>query len=385
VSLERYKPPAGPGWWDREGALARFLEKGFPTRKVEAFKYTDVRFLEKAPLQLAPARVELDRAEAWSKLEESDGDRFDSSAEPVEAPFRALNTAMAEGGLFLRVPAGEDLGELKLKWDLAEGEESHARIMIVVEANAKLRLFERYEGEGGPPVPGFLNLVTEVFLAEGAELVMHAVQDAPAGSTVVRRVEVSQSGGSRFVHGHVDAGGGVVRHDINARLNEPFARTEIKGAYLVSTGQHADVHARVDHVAPDCESEMWFAGVLGGKGRAVFDGVAFVHKDAQRTLAEQQNRNLLLSEDAEIDTKPQLEIFADDVKCAHGATVGQLDEDALFYLRSRGLSDHDAKAILTRGFVAEAIADFPDDVREEALAHVDRHLKDLLEGADGDG
>ncbi|MBC7908982.1 MAG: Fe-S cluster assembly protein SufD, partial [Pyrinomonadaceae bacterium] len=145
------------------------------------------------------------------------------------------------------------------------------------------------------------------------------------------------------------------RHDISVRMNQAGAECHVDGLYIVGAGQHADTHSLIDHTQPHCVSRQLYKGILDGKSRAVFNGKVFVHEGAQGTDAQQTNRNLLLSKDARVDTKPQLEIFADDVKCAHGATVGQLEEEELFYLISRGLHPELAQNLLTYGFAEEVI------------------------------
>jgi Fe-S cluster assembly protein SufD len=169
----------------------------------------------------------------------------------------------------------------------------------------------------------------------------------------------------------ISLGGALVRNDINSVLNAQAAECNLNGLYVVSGKQHVDYHTRVDHKKPHGTSREHYKGVIGGRARAVFNGRAYVHPDAQKTDAEQYNKNLLLSPDAEVDTKPQLEIYADDVKCSHGATVGQLDEQMLFYLRSRGIAEGAARGMLTYGFAC-------DIVERMGLAPVQAYTEALL-------
>jgi Fe-S cluster assembly protein SufD len=164
----------------------------------------------------------------------------------------------------------------------------------------------------------------------------------------------------------ITLGAGLSRHGVTVRMPEEGAECWVDGLYLTGDGQHADTHSVIDHVAPRCASHQLYKGILDGRSRAVFNGKVFVRRDAQQTDARQTNRNLLLSPDARVDTKPQLEIFADDVKCAHGATVGQLEEEELFYLRSRGLHDDLARNLLTYGFAEELVTKIKiDSIRRQ--------------------
>jgi Fe-S cluster assembly protein SufD len=172
-------------------------------------------------------------------------------------------------------------------------------------------------------------------------------------------VEAAQDRDSHFHSMSLSVGGALVRNDINTTFLAPGGQCSLDGLYLASGGQHVDHHTSIDHRAPRCRSEELYKGVLDGRATAVFNGKVFVRHDAQKSDAQQANKNLLLSEEAVVNTKPQLEIFADDVKCSHGATIGRLDEDALFYLRSRGIDESAARTILVRGFVNQVIERIP--------------------------
>jgi Fe-S cluster assembly protein SufD len=183
----------------------------------------------------------------------------------------------------------------------------------------------------------------------------YKVQREAASGFHVSTLQVHQHASSRFTSHSVSLGAALSRHDINIDLAGPGAECSLDGLYMASGRQHVDYHTLIEHKVPHCTSREDYKGVLGGRGRGVFNGRVIVHEGAQKTDASQSNKNLLLSADAEIDTKPQLEIYADDVKCAHGATVGQLDERMVFYLRSRGLDHAQARALLTYGFACDVV------------------------------
>ena len=201
----------------------------------------------------------------------------------------------------------------------------------------------------------FNNAVSEVVLQAGACVEHYKVQTEGDRTFHIANLEVRQAHESHFTSRVLSLGGRLVRHDVNVRLEAPHARCDLHGLYLAGGRQHMDFHTRVDHLEPHCTSTEVYKGVLGGRARAVFNGRVLVHPGARKSDARQTNDNLLLSPHAEVDAKPQLEIYADDVKCAHGATVGQLDESMVFYLRSRGLDERSARALLTFGFLREVL------------------------------
>jgi Fe-S cluster assembly protein SufD len=180
--------------------------------------------------------------------------------------------------------------------------------------------------------------------------------------------------------GYVDLGGRLIRNDVAVRLRERGASAEIFGVFLAAHGQHVDEHTRIDHLAPETRSEETFRGIIGRRGRGVFNGKVVVHRDAQRIDARQSSDNLLLGDQAEIDTKPELEIYADDVKCSHGSTVGELDEQQLFYLRSRGVAEGQARELLTQAFAASVLERIdPASIREHAASRVAARLRWLTQ------
>jgi Fe-S cluster assembly protein SufD len=200
------------------------------------------------------------------------------------------------------------------------------------------------------------NAVVELVLSDNARLEYYKVQRESQQAFHIATTAVDMGRGSHFDSTAITMGARIARHDIAVTLDAEGAECWVDGLYIVGAGQHADTHSLIDHRKPHCTRHQLYKGILDGKSRAVFNGKVFVHEGAQKTDAMQKNKNLLLSDEARVDTKPQLEIFADDVKCAHGATVGQLEEEELFYLVSRGLSPELARNLLTYGFAEEVIA-----------------------------
>jgi Fe-S cluster assembly protein SufD len=284
--------------------------------------------------------------------------------------FVALNTALMEDGAYVRIPRGvivEEPIHLLFVGSAADGAPavSHPRILIVAEENSQATVIETFVGVGdgvGRPTPGlpdggvyFTNAVTEIVAAENAVLDHYRVQRESETAFHIATQWVQQARSSNFASHAISLGGALVRTDITAVLDGPGIESTLNGLYVVGGQQHVDTHTAIDHAQPHCNSHELYKGILDGRATAVFNGKIFVRQDAQKTDAKQTNQNLLLSRDAVIDTKPQLEIFADDVRCTHGATVGQLDADALFYLRSRGIDAAEARALLTYAFASDIL------------------------------
>lgn len=233
--------------------------------------------------------------------------------------------------------------------------------------------------KGNEATPAWTNLVTQVDLQARSRLSIHRVQEL--GSTDIHTELLSarvRDGGS-LEASYIDLGGQLVRNDVRVDLVRPEAECNLYGVFLADQGQHVDNHLRVDHSAPRTISNESFKGIVGERGRGVFNGKVVVHRNAQKIDATQSSDNLLLSDNAEIDTKPELEIYADDVKCSHGATVGQLDERQLFYLRARGITDSAARGLLTFAFANEVLRRLPtgetrDRVSQRVLARIPGEL-----------
>ena len=225
---------------------------------------------------------------------------------------------------------------------------AHPRVLILARAHSKVVVVERFVGGAA-----FDNAVTEVVVQDGAQVEHHVWHTG--GSARVHRVGVRQHRDSRYHHVGATLGGDIVRTDLHATLQGPGAEATADGLYLLDGGQHCDNHTVLTHAVPHCTSRELYRGVMGGKATAVFNGLIVVEEDAQRTDAALTNHNVLLSDGATVNTKPELLIYADDVKCSHGTTVGQLDARAVAYLRSRGIPRGVAERMLVEGFVADLV------------------------------
>jgi Fe-S cluster assembly protein SufD len=285
--------------------------------------------------------------------------------------FAALNTAFMRDGAYLFVPRGAEVEApiriLHLSSGTA-GTVSHPRNLIVVEPGGRVTIVETYAGLDGGPV--FTNAVSEIWVGEDA-VVEHCRLglDAP-GAFHVGGLHIDQAARSRVTAHAVTLGGGFVRNDVTSVLGGEGSGATLNGFYFLEGGQHVDNYTSIEHERPGCPSHELYKGILGGRSRAIFRGRIHVHPDAQGTDAYQSNRNLLLTDEARVDTKPQLEIYADEVKCSHGATVGQLDEDAFFYLRSRGIGVEAARRILLEAFAGEIIGRIGVEPVREALSRM---------------
>ena len=416
-------PGEGIAWLDalRRTAFEQFSSLGFPTTRNEEWKYTRVSAIENTLFRTIPEiclgmdeddiqahlfggmdtwrlvfvngqfmpmlstrRSELPDnmtvASLARTLQENPdvvqphlGQYADSSANG----FAALNAAFMADGAYIHIPrnvqADKPIHLLFLSTVSDDDVFSQPRNLIVVEQGAGATVIESYAGLGDS---GYLtNVVTEVVLAGNAELRHFKLQDESDKAYHIATLQVEQARDSRFLSHSVAFGALLSRNDINSVLNDTGAHCGLDGLYFLDGRQHSDFHTRVDHKKPHCTSDEFYKGVLDGRSRGVFNGKVYVHPDAQQTDAAQSNANLLLSRHAEVDTKPQLEIYADDVNCSHGATVGQLDDDAVFYLQSRGIDPQSARSLLTYAFAGEVIdrADL-EDYRETLR----RRLVELL-------
>jgi Fe-S cluster assembly protein SufD len=272
-----------------------------------------------------------------------------------EQAFVALNTALFRDGAFIYVPRGKVVeSPIHIVYLATQDERpiaSHVRNLYVVDENAHATIVESYAGAGRY----FTNTVTEIVVGVNANLDHYKVQQESESAYHVATQQLEQAGPSVFTSHSISFGGALVRNDINGRLGGEHIESTINGLYVVNGRQHVDNHTAIDHAMPNCNSHELYKGIMDGSSTGVFNGKIFVRQDAQKTDAKQTNQNLLLSRDAVIDTKPQLEIFADDVRCTHGATVGQLDSDALFYLRSRGIGEAEARSMLVYAFARDVL------------------------------
>jgi Fe-S cluster assembly protein SufD len=397
-----------PAWLTplRRAALSRFSELGFPNRHQEEWRFTVVTPIAETPFRRAE-KVELTPedlnvsplgelpfprlvfvngkfAPELSQLSglpdrvvvTNLGTALRDHATLLEPhlgryagfenhPFVALNTAYFEDGAFVYIPRNvvveTPLVLAFVTMPEAEPTVAHPRTLIVAEANSQAALIETYFGLTDSVY--LTNAVTEIVAGENAVVGHVKVTQERDTAYHVQTMQVEVERGANVASHNFTFGGAIVRNDHNARFHGENAECTLNGLYLAKDGQLVDNHTSIDHALPHCDSHEIYKGILDGKGRGVFNGKIFVRKDAQKTDAKQTNQTLLLSKEATINTKPQLEIFADDVKCTHGATVGQLEAEPLFYLRSRGISEQEAQNILVRAFADDLL----DRVKPEAL------------------
>ncbi|SFC21501.1 Fe-S cluster assembly protein SufD [Marinospirillum celere] len=396
-----FNQDAESGWLksQRIAAFARFEHLGFPINGVENWKYTNTKALAKRDF-LLPKTVDLDAAREVLKardvalddhrlvfvngvyapeLSNLSGLPAALVVEPLSEAldkeleltcgmmgrlagidcdvFTALNFAFAGEGAMIRIGNHQviekpiSLIHLSVAGDQASM--SHPRILVAAGANSQVRLVEHFLGS--EEAVHFTNRVAEVVLERNAQLTHYLLQEPGDQSWLVNRTHVEQKRDSRYYCHHINLGGKLVRDDLVCDLNGTGAESEFSGLLFGRNKQHLDIHSLVNHNEPRTYSRETYKAILNDKARGVFNGKVIVKKDSQQIDAQQSNANLLLSDQAEIDTKPELEIYADDVKCSHGATTGQLDETALFYLKSRGLSDELARGLLTLAFANEVV------------------------------
>jgi Fe-S cluster assembly protein SufD len=410
---------AEPAWLAalRQKALARFAELGFPTVRLEDWKYTNVAPIVDAAFPPAPeptpdaitapaverlapstpAAARLVFVDGWyaPALSHTDGlpagvQVLDLAAAARALPavveehlgryadfaaqdrgYVALNTAFIRGGACVYVPAGRTVeAPIELVWVARAAEPAVAaqpRTLVVLERGASATVVERYVAAADSPY--LANAVSELVLGDGAILTHYKLLRENARAFHVGTTAVCQRRDSVLRSFSLAMGAALARNDLHVVLSAPGADCTLDGLYVGGEAQHVDNHTAIDHAQPHGTSRQLYKGVLNGRARAVFNGKVFVRPGAQHTDAQQTNKNLLLSEHATVDTKPQLEILADDVKCSHGAAIGQLDAEALFYLRSRGIGPDLARQLLTYGFASEVLDRLPSGALRDELHH----------------
>jgi Fe-S cluster assembly protein SufD len=307
--------------------------------------------------------------------------RLGRIARHEDRPLTALNTAFLQDGAFIQVPAGTE-------WETpihllfvsrTPGAVVQPRNLIVAEARSRVRVIEDYVSLH--QAASFTNAVTEIVAGPGAWVEHVKIQRENTASLHVAAIEAQQARDSRVLSHSISLGARLARNDINLRFQAEGCESVLNGLYFAGGGQLTDHHTLADHASPHCASHEFYHGILAGQARGVFNGRILVRPDAQKTDAKQTNRNLLLSDEATVNTKPQLEIFADDVKCTHGATVGQLDEDAMFYLRSRGIGQERARQMLIQAFASDVLNRITiEPVRQTLDALLAGRLRELTGG-----
>jgi Fe-S cluster assembly protein SufD len=388
----------------REDGWARFSAKGFPTTHDEDWRFTNLAALARTPFrraargeasvaarQVEPYRVagaacQLVFVNGHFVPELSDAQNLPAGIEVCAlrraidcgleacAPggieqhlgryadmerdvFAALNTALWDDGAYVRIRRGVSIEQpvhlLYVSCGAGAAIMTHPRTLIIAEEASQSAVVEDYVSIGGEA--GFSNAVTELVAGEGAVFSHFLVERENLASFNVSTLRMEQARNANVASHSVLLGGALVRNNVHPVLDGEGAECLINGLFVGEGAQHLDNYMLVEHASPLCNSRQFYNGILAGRARGVFHGRIIVHKDAQKTDAKQTNRNLLLSDDARIDTKPQLEIYADDVKCTHGATIGQIEEEQLFYLRQRGLAKADARNLLLYAFAAECL------------------------------
>lgn len=416
-----------PDWLDaeRRAAMQRFSARGFPTRREEAWKYTNPSRIGDAaygalpelrdardrvaahPLSSGAATLavfgngrflpELSRGLSCRGLEALPvGTRAGAAAPPEgfadiprlpDHPFSDLAMAFFVDGLALRIKRDVVLDEPIVLLFLADGlgavGAAHTRVSLFAERGSRAEVVEAYAGSA-PSNALLVNALTQIELEDGASLSRCAVTTGDREATLLTNSMVRCGRDSRFTHTAISLGSKISREDLLTELAGSGASATLRGLYFTADGEHADHQTTVVHAVPHCQSDQLYRGVLGGASRGAFSGKVIVREDAQKSDAVQKNESLLLSDRAESDSKPQLEIYADDVKCSHGSTIGQLDENQIFYLRSRGIDEDAARALLVTAFarvIPKAVTSAA--LRETLETMIAAHLP--TSGRTGDG
>lgn len=407
----------------RSGAIDRFEQLGFPTVREEEWKYTNLAPLAKENFQPAIAArdkpyadvaryaypetqtahlvvvngflredlstktglgdvvaIDLFSAIADARYNKIARNYLARNANYHDNGLQALNTAFLQSGVFLWVPRNVKL-ETPLQITFLSDEPQTAsfpRLLVVAEENSSVTLIESFVSRDDER--HFTNAIAEIVLKDGARLEHYRLQNESKSAFHVAVTAAELGRASSYDVTSINLGAQLARHDVSVVMDHEGAECRVDGLYVVGANQHSDTHSVIDHKQPHCNSHQLYKGILDGNGRAVFNGKIFVREGAQKTDAMQTNKNLLLSAQARVDTKPQLEIYADDVKCAHGAAVGQINEDELFYLQARGLNPELGRSLLTYGFAEEVIGKIKiDSIRSQLDEAVLTHLHTRLE------
>ena len=406
--------PGAPDWLGalRSAGIAQFEKAGFPTMKDEDWHFTSVAPIAQSTFHLAAETVKLSpkdirrftfeqpdwhtivfvngrySADLSSFAGEQSGIRVGSLndairsgkgrperhvskiAPPSANSFTALNAAFLADGAFIEIPADTSVAKTIHLVFVSAGTDtaSHPRNVIVAARHSRCSIVESYVALDDSKY--FTNAVTEIHVGEGARVDHYKLQREATRAFHVGTIQVRQEARSRFNSFSFATGAQLSRTNIYTTLDGEAAECTLNGLYLADGTQHVDHQTRIEHVQPNCPSREVYKGVLDGRSHGVFNGKVYVHPEAQKTDGKQSNNNLLLSPSARVDTKPQLEIFADDVKCTHGATVGRLDDNAMFYLNSRGIGPEAARTLLTYAFAADVLEMIELEPLKKALEEI---------------
>lgn len=384
----------------RQNAIEQFRKLGFPTQRLEKWKGTDLskslameyEFMMEAPggevdiekifrcevphfetfliaqlngwyvyrnnpLTVLPSGVIIGSlASAFEKYPELINQHFGKYADPSKDGLTALNTAFAQDGIFIYVPDNVTVPDVIQMVNIVDSERNlmlQARNLVILGNNSHLRLVQCDDSINHRYT--FINSVSEVYIGKDSSVDHYKLQNKDENSTLLNSMFFYQEAGSSLSSNAIILNGGIIRNNTEVQLSGENGSANINGVYLMDRNQHVDNQVFIDHKVPRCQSFELFKGILDDHASGVFNGHVIVRKDAQQTNAFQTNKNILLTDKATVDTKPFLEIYADDVKCSHGATVGQLDADAMFYIRSRGISESNARILLMYAFAAEVV------------------------------
>jgi len=400
----------------RDEARERFAAHGYPTTRQEEWKYTNVAPIAKVQwrhdergsdaqshwagwradptcvaelvfvngriAQRSDSRVTGLRVVPISEASEAELEQYYGQiADWRGNPFAALNISESRDGALIVADKPVD-GFVHLLF-IGEGDEvwSHPHNVIVASRASQLTVVETYVGRGRY----FTNTVTEVFAADGAVVDHYKLECESRDAYHVGTLQFRQDRASSVISRNISVGGALVRNDINAVLGGEGASLTLDGLFVLGRNQHVDNHTLIDHVSPRAESHELYKGILDENARGIFDGRIIVRPNAQKTISRQENRNLLLSETAIVDSKPTLEIHNDDVKCNHGSTIGQIDEEAMFYLRSRGLNEDQARRLLVHAFASEIVDRMKiEPVREQVRRALFQYMPERLPERRGD-
>ncbi len=400
----------------RTQALNRFAELTLPTRKTENWKYTPIHPIVKGDLLRLAAANEVTSADAGliegqyhrlvfqngyftnstgntdDRLEivgfsEANADQrqliekhLNQTVELAKHPFATLNAGTLQDGVLIHIKSGQRIDQpilIEHVTDVAvQSFSSFTRVLVVLEANAQTTVIEHHYDRTIGATLGMSNTLAEFFLAEGSHCTHYALNTEGENHIHTGLVSVEQQRRSQFEQHNFATGGKLKRRDLQVFLKGPQADCNLVGAYLIGGKNHVDYHTTIEHIAPHCTSTENFRGIVTDFGKAVFNGRIHIHPDAQQSNADMSNKNLLLTNTAEVNTKPELEIYADDVKCAHGATVGQLDEKALFYFQSRGIPRAEAFKMLSHAFIESILAEMDE---ESVHAYIEKVSSDFYQ------
>jgi Fe-S cluster assembly protein SufD len=368
---------------NREQAAETFAKLGWPTPRIEEWKYTNLGPLAKIDWRFGDAVAEIESAmtlasRAALELVFVNG-RLQTGQNGTLSPERsiadwernamvALNLANEQDGARIEIPSGQVVDGFIHLLFIGRGDQiwSHPRNVIVVGANAQVAIVETYVGTGAY----FTNAVTEIVAGEGAVVDHYRLQCESMEAFHVGNVYIQQERSSNVTSHSVAVGSALARSETHVTLGGEGASITLDGLFAGTAKQHLDNRTVIDHVKPHCESVELYKGVLDQQARGVFDGKIIVRPDAQKTVSRQENRNLLLSETAVVDSKPTLEIHNDDVKCNHGSTIGQIDQETLFYLRSRGIGEEEARSLLIYAFAGEIVDRMKIEAAREQIRRV---------------